>query len=239
MKFASVYLAFAAVGAAAVFVAPAAAQTPTKTTAKATDWTQRVTLSDKGGHVMGNPLAKHRLTEYMSYTCSHCAHFEEEAHAPLTSGFIKKGNISFEVRNLILNPIDLTAAMLARCGGQAKFFGNHRALLASQQSWMKAFQDTSPEVKKSLGEGTVPQRLQKIAKATGFYGLMKKRGYSAQQVNTCLADKGEQDTILAMTKYAMETLKLTGTPSFTVDDKPVDNVHNWALLRPKLVALSK
>ncbi|MEH6757935.1 MAG: thioredoxin domain-containing protein [Parasphingorhabdus sp.] len=229
MKFASAYLAFAALGTATIIAAPVAAQK--------TDWTQRVTMSDKGGHIMGNPLAKHRLTEYMSYTCSHCAAFEAESYQPLRSSFIQKGHISFEVRNLILNPIDLTAAMLARCGGRTKFFGNHRALLTSQKSWMKTFQSSSPDVMESLNDGTVSERLKKISKAADFYGVMKKRGYSASQVNVCLSDQSAQDKILGMTKYATESLKLSGTPSFALNNVPIDKVHNWELLRPTLAAL--
>jgi len=229
MKFASAYLALATLPAAIVIAAPVAAQQ--------TDWTQRVTLSDKGGHIVGNPLALHQITEYMSYTCNHCANFEAESHDSLKSDFVQKGHISFEVRNLVLNPIDLTAAMLARCGGRTKFFGNHRALLGSQASWMETFQSSSPDVMKSLNEGTVPQRLKKIAKAADFYGLMKKRGYSAEQVNSCLADQATQDKILAMTKYATGVLKLSGTPSFTLNDQPIKKVHNWARLRSALLAL--
>lgn len=233
MKFGSAYLASVALGAAIVIAAPANAQSQTAET----DWTQRVTMSDKGGHIVGNPLAKHRLAEYMSYTCNHCANFETESHDSLKSDFVQKGHVSFEVRNLILNPIDLTAAMLARCGGRTKFFGNHRALLASQASWMQTFQSSSPEVMEKLNEGTVPERLKKIAKAADFYGLMKKRSYSAEQVDSCLADQSVQDTILGMTKYATGTLKLSGTPSFTLNDQSIDKVHNWARLRPALLAL--
>ncbi|QTD57063.1 thioredoxin domain-containing protein [Parasphingorhabdus cellanae] len=235
MKFGSAYLASAALGAATMVAAPAVAQSQTEQT----DWTQRITMSDQGGHIMGNPLAKHRLTEYMSYTCNHCANFEAESHDPLKSGFVNKGHVSFEVRNLVLNPIDLTAAMLARCGGRTKFFGNHRALLIAQESWVKTFQSSSPKVMKSLSEGTVPERLKKIAKAADFYGLMKKRGYSNGQVDACLSDKSAQDAILGMTKYATQTLKLSSTPSFTLNDKPVDKVHSWARLRPTLVALAE
>lgn len=233
MKFASAYLALATLGTAVLASAPVAAQSQTTQT----DWTQRITMSEKGGHVMGNPLALHQLAEYMSYTCNHCANFEAQSHDPLKSGFIRKGHISFEVRNLVLNPIDLTAAMLARCGGRTKFFGNHRAILTSQASWMQTFQSSSPAVMKSLNEGTVPERLKKIAKAADFYGLMQKRGYSKDQVNSCLADKQAQDKILGMTKYATGTLKLTGTPSFTLNDQPIDKVHSWARLRPALLAL--
>ena len=218
-----------ALAIAIVVAAPAPAQQA--------DPSSRVTMSAVGGHVMGNPLARHKLVEYMSYTCNHCAAFEEESHAALTTKYVQKGQISFEIRNLILNPIDLTAAMLARCGGRTKFFGNHRALLLKQSDWLKQFQSTSPEVMKTLNDGTVPQRLKKIAKASGLDGLMKGRGYSPTQIDACLSDKQERDKILAMTEYATKTLKLTGTPSFTIADKPLAKVHSWAALQPKLAVL--
>jgi protein-disulfide isomerase len=225
MKLRSAYLASALV-AATVMVTPASAQQA-----------DRVTMSAIGGHVLGNPLAKHKLTEYMSYTCSHCAAFEVESHKALPAQYINKGHVSFEVRNLVLNPIDLTAAMLARCGGRSKFFGNHHALLAKQSIWMKKFQSASPEVMKTMNDGTVPQRLKKITKASGLDGLMKGRGFTAPQIDACLSDKVEQDKIMAMTEYATNTLKLTGTPSFTLADQPLANVHSWTALQPKLAVL--
>ena len=155
MKFGSAYLA-SALAATAFLAAPAATQQ--------TDWSKRITVSAKGGHIKGNPLAKHQVAEYMSYTCNHCANFEKESYLGLRDDYIKKGHVSFEVRNLILNPIDLTAAMLARCGGRTKFFGNHRALLIQQPIWLAKFQSTPASVMKTLNEGTVPQRLKKIAK---------------------------------------------------------------------------
>ena len=184
MKLRNAFLASALV-AAVVMISPASAQQ--------SDWSKRVTLSAMGGHVMGNPLAAHKLTEYMSYTCNHCAAFETEAHSPLTNNFVNKGHVSFEIRNLILNPIDLTAAMLARCGGRTKFFGNHRALLLQQPVWLKKFQSASPDMMKTINEGTVPQRLKKIATAAGFDTLMEGRGFSATEINACLSDKAEQD----------------------------------------------
>lgn len=228
MKLGSAYLASSLL-AAAILVAPSYAQQ--------SDWSKRVTMSAKGGHIMGNPLAKHKVTEYMSYTCNHCANFEKESHTALKDSYIKDGHVNFEVRNLILNPIDLTAAMLARCGGRTKFFGNHRALLAQQTTWVGEFQKTPADKLKTMNEGTVPQRLKKIAKASDLYGLMKKRGYSATQVDACLSNKAELDKILGMTEHATKTVKITGTPGFTINGKKLAKVHSWGSLQPKLANL--
>lgn len=228
MKLRSAYLASALV-AATMMAAP--------TSAQQTDWTARVTVSSMGGHVLGNPLAQNRLVEYVSYTCSHCAAFEVASQDPLKSKYIAKGHVSTEVRNYVRDAVDFTAALLARCGGRTKFFGNHHALMASQGIWLKTVQSTSPEVQKTWYEGDTNARLRKIAADVGFYGIMSKRGISKAQADTCLADKEAQDQILAMTKYGAETVKITGTPSFTMNGKLMDKVHSWPVIQPILAAL--
>jgi protein-disulfide isomerase len=228
MKLRSAYLASALV-TATVMMSPASAQQ--------TDWSKRVTLSTMGGHVLGNPLAKNRLVEYVSYTCSHCAAFEVASKNPLKSGYIAKGHVNAEVRNYVRDAVDFTAALLARCGGRTKFFGNHNTLMASQDIWLKTVVSTSPEVQKTWYEGEINARLKKIAADVGFYGIIAKRGITKAQANVCLADKDAQDKILAMTKYGTETVKITGTPSFTINDKLLDAVHSWPTLQPALAAL--
>ncbi len=228
MKLRSAYLA-SALATAIVMIAPASAQQ--------SDWAKRVTVSSTGGHVLGNPLAQNRLVEYVSYTCNHCAAFEVASKGPLKSGYIAKGDVSTEVRNYVRDAVDFTAALLARCGGRTKFFGNHNALMASQGVWLKTVQSTSPEVQKTWYEGDTNARLRKIAADVGFYGIMSKRGISKAEANTCLADKESQDQILAMTKYGAETVKITGTPSFTMNGKLLDKVHSWPALQPVLAAL--
>lgn len=228
MKYRSAYLA-SALTAAAAMISPASAQQ--------TDWSKRVTQSSIGGHVMGNPLAKNRLVEYVSYTCSHCADFEVASKIPLKSQFIAKGNVSAEVRNYVRDAVDFTAAVLARCGGRTKFFGNHNALMASQDKWLKTVMATPQDVQKTWYEGDLNGRLVKIANAVGFYPIMAKRGITKAQANVCLADKDAQDKILAMTKYGTEVVKITGTPSFTINDKLLDKVHSWPALQPALAAL--
>src|SRR4051812_27451591 len=89
--------------------------------AKAVDWTSRVTVSPIGGHVMGNPAAPTKVVEYISYTCSHCAHFVNEGAPKLKEGWVKTGKATVEVRNAVRDRYDMTAALLARCGGPARF----------------------------------------------------------------------------------------------------------------------
>ncbi|MCA1653471.1 MAG: DsbA family protein, partial [Sphingomonadales bacterium] len=81
------------------------------------DWTTVVSRTPAGGFVMGNPNAKVKLIEYGSLTCPHCAEFEEKGGKPLIDNYVKKGLVSFEFRNFVRDPYDITAALIARCGG--------------------------------------------------------------------------------------------------------------------------
>jgi protein-disulfide isomerase len=214
---------------------PATAAPPKKPAAKPvalTDWSRTITVGTGGAYILGNPRAR-RLVEYVSYTCPHCAHFVAEASGPMKAGWVKRGQLSVEVRNAIRDPYDLTAAVLARCGGTARFFGDHEALFANQDAWMDKVQEYEP-TRLAKPEKDAPAQLQAIADTTGLTAFMVKRGLSAAKQKLCLADKKALDLLAAMATDAWETKKIGGTPSFSLDGKLFDEVHDWAGLSTAL-----
>lgn len=200
--------------------------------APAANWVGRVTLSQIGGHVLGNPAARTKLVEYISYTCSHCAQFVNQASGPLKNGYVKDGVVSIEVRNAVRDKYDLAAALLARCGGPRRFFGNHEALFANQSAWMERVitydRDgaTKPTDEKAA--------LRDIGAKTGLYALMGKRGFTAPQLDACINDPAAMKAILAMREEAWNGLKISGTPAFTLNGKLLEGVSNWERLQPAL-----
>jgi protein-disulfide isomerase len=203
--------------------------------APALDWVARVALSPIGGHVMGNPAAPTKVVEYVSYTCSHCARFVGEASAPLKADYVKGGKVSVEARNAVRDRYDLTAALLARCGGVKRFFGNHEALFANQDAWME-------KIIAYDAQGTKPTEdipaLRDIGQKTGLYTLMGKRGFTPAQLDQCIGDPAAMKQILAMTDQAWKQVKITGTPGFTINGKLVDGA-TWDALRGALPAAAK
>lgn len=202
------------------------------------DWSRTVTATSEGAFVIGNPAAKTRLVEYVSYTCPHCAHFVAEATGPLKSGWVSKGALAIEVRNLVRDRYDLAAALLARCGGATRFSGNHEAIFAAFPQWIEKVQayETAPS---TLPADAGPDAaLIDIADKTGLFALMGKRGISATQSRACLADGKARDTVMAMRKRALEQDGITGTPGFLINGKRVE-AHDWATLRPLLPAPGK
>lgn len=199
------------------------------------DWTARVALSPIGGHVLGNPAAPTKLVEYVSYTCSHCAHFVGEASAPLKAGYVKGGKVSVELRNAVRDKYDLTAALLARCGGPKRFFGNHEALFANQDAWMEQLQAYDRGAAKPSEELAA---LRDIGRNTGLYALMGKRGFKPAQLDGCINNPASMKQVLAMTQEAWKKVKIPGTPSFTINGALAGG-SSWASLRDALPAAAR
>jgi protein-disulfide isomerase len=207
---------------------------PTK--ASRTNWNTTITLTPEGTHVLGNPAAKVKLTEFVSYTCPHCAHFDEQADGDLRLVFVASGKGAVEVRHFLRDPVDMTVALLTNCGPTSKFFLNHSAFMRSQSKWIAPLANASAAQQARWTTGSFDQRTRYIAKDFGFYPIMASRGYTAAQVDKCLVDEKLAKRLAADTDLAAETLHIQGTPSFALDGVLLAGTHDWAALRPQLEA---
>lgn len=217
---------------AALFILPATTRAQAPVQAPGGDWTRAVSVAPGGAYVLGDPRAT-RLIEYVSYTCPHCAHFVAEGSGPLRTEWVRRGALSIEIRHAIRDPYDLTAAVLARCGGKGRFFADHEALFANQPVWL-------PKVdayEQKRGDRPVPRdptaQLADIAAGTGLADFMARRGLPLAKQRACFADKATVAALAAMAKDAWEVKKIGGTPSFSVGGTMVD-AHGWDDLRPSL-----
>ncbi len=202
----------------------------------ATAPTQHVAVRQlpSGAIVIGSPTAKAKLIEYLSFTCPHCAHFVGESAEPLKRDYIAKGLVSVEVRNAVRDRFDFAAALLARCGGPTRFFGNSEALMASQGDWAAkagAFETANAE---KLGKMSPNESLKLIVRGVGLDGVMKARGFSGVQIDACLISKIDQSRIIAMTNEAWNVRKIAGTPSFLINGTNISTVGSWAMMEPLL-----
>ncbi|WP_176592340.1 thioredoxin domain-containing protein [Sphingobium sp. EM0848] len=182
--------------------------------APAVNWADHVTISPAGGHILGNPAAPSKLVEYISYTCPHCAHFTGEASAPLKANYVRTGKVSVEIRNAVRDKYDLTVALLARCGDPKRFFGNHEALFANQESWMEQVVAYDKDAAKPADQKAA---LRDIGQKTGLYAFMAKRGYKPAQLDACINDANAMKQVLAMTDEAWNKVQISGTPGFTLN----------------------
>ena len=199
------------------------------------NWNVRVEVTPSGSHVLGNPAAALKLSEFISYTCSHCANFDREASDRLRIYGIAQGKLSVEVRHLVRDPIDLTVAMLTNCGPPARFFANHTAFLRSQSQWMATANSATEAQQARWTAGTQKSRLQSIATDFGFFTIMEQRGYDRMTVERCLADPVMAQKLAAQTSEASR-LGVEGTPSFLLNGALLAGTHDWASLKAQLDA---
>ena len=202
----------------------------------ARNWNAAMVLTPQGTHLLGNPAAKVKLTQFISYTCPHCAHFEEQADAQLKLAFVANGKGSVEVRNFVRDPIDLTVALLTNCGPANKFFANHALFMRTQNKWIVPMTHPSPTQQARWSGGAFAQRTRAIARDFGFYPLMQSRGYTAIQIDKCLADEPLARRLAASTDEAQAKLFVTGTPMFAIDGVVLAGTYTWDALRPQLDA---
>lgn len=198
------------------------------------DWSAIVSPTPAGGFVMGNPQAKVKLVEYGSLTCSHCADFEEAGGKPLVDNYVKKGLVAFEFRNFVRDPYDITAALIARCGGPASFFGLTRAFLTEQKNWMTRISAADPATLQALQSQPPQAQFKAIADMADFPAFAALRGVPKAKTDACLADPAAATALVQMNSDAVSTYKVQGTPSFLINDELVDGAANWQTLEPAI-----
>ncbi|PKP93855.1 MAG: hypothetical protein CVT77_04445 [Alphaproteobacteria bacterium HGW-Alphaproteobacteria-16] len=200
---------------------------------QARDWRTNVVMSPSGAYLVGNPAAKVKLVEYLSFTCGHCAKFVAESKAPLHDDLVRRGQVRVEYRHAIRDPLDLTASLLARCSLPRNFASVSTAIFAAQRDWYGrgaqwwqangAAMQSQPEI----------AQLKAIAEASGLAALMRKQGMTDARIDQCFASDTDLIRVTTMSGAAWKAIK--GTPSFVINGK-AGGGSEWATLQPELRA---
>ena len=198
------------------------------------DWSTIVTKTPEGGFMMGNPNAKVKLVEFGSMTCGHCAEFEERGGKPLVDNYVKKGLVSWEFRNFVRDPFDMTASLLARCGGEANFFGMTRTLFHDQKNWIGKAQAADPAQMQALQTAPPAQQFSTLADIAGLKTFAAQRGVPRAKAEQCLANEAEINALVQMNSDAVSTYSIPGTPAFLINNSLVEQTSNWETLEPKI-----
>ncbi|MBT0669904.1 thioredoxin domain-containing protein [Novosphingobium profundi] len=210
--------------ATATLAGPALAASPAKP-AQAS----QVTVTGNGSFTLGNPQAPVKVTEFISYTCPHCAVLHKDADAALRAGLIPQGKVALTVSNLVRNPVDIAIALLTACGDPKGFFPRHDAFLSSQDTWLPKAAAATPEQRARWNAGELPDRLKAISGDLGFYPMIARFGVNRAKAEQCLANKAELDQIMAQYKQAGD-FKFAGTPGIVVNGKVVYLEENGKLV---------
>jgi len=151
-----------------------------------------------GEKVMGERDAPVTIYEYSSLSCPHCKAFHKDTLPRIKKEFIDTGKVKLVYRDFPLGSLALAGSMLARCAGDARFFGMIEALFRSQKTWIRS--------------DTPLDELQRIVR---FGGL------TPDDVETCLDNEALMKGIQARAKEDGAKYKINSTPTFVVEGKVI------------------
>lgn len=169
--------------------------------------------------VQGNPDAPVELIEYASYTCGHCANFHAEQYKQLKADYIDTGKIRFVYREIYFDRAGLWASMVARCGGEMRFFGISDMVYTQRDEW--------------IGDGdlaAISERLQ---------GLGKAAGLTQEQLDVCMADGAKAQSLVNWSQANMESHNVQGTPTLVLNGETKSNMSYSELSKLLDEALAK
>ena len=153
---------------------------------------------------MGNPDAAVTLIEYASFTCPHCKRFHEDVMPRLKADYVDAGKVNFVYREVFFDRPGLWAAMVARCGGEMRYFAITDMIYAKQSEWLRA---GSPA---GIADG-----LRKIGLAAGI---------GQEELDACLSDGAMAQAMVANYEKNMAEYAISGTPSLVVNGKILGNM---------------
>lgn len=196
-------------------------------------WTETAAVTPEGGNVVGNPNAPIKLVEYASHTCGACANFAQESAGQIDK-FVESGVVSFEIRNQIHNPLDLTLAMMVRCGEPTAFHPLAKDAWANLNTIIDRAQQDQAAMTAAM-QAPEAQRFQRIAEASGLLDFFAARGVSRDQAMQCLADTEQARQIAQNSTTQSDELGVTGTPTFFLNGRRLDG-SRWSEVEAALQA---
>ena len=143
---------------------------------------------------------------------------------------LTEASTSLEV---LLEKSSLVVTTLAQCGPTEKFLQNHRMFMHQQDSWLgKAKSATAAQMQLWQRGDAAGHRA--MASALGLYAMMETRGYTAPQVDKCLADSAAKQKLRDNSEADAVEFNVNSTPSFALNFNLLLGVHTWESLEPAL-----
>ena len=200
------------------------------------NWAETVVKTPEG-YLMGNPNAAIKLVEYGARSCPTCGAFAREAFKPLTEKYVSTGKVSFEFRDFLVHGApDVALTLLGQCGGVAPFFPLLEQMYGNQIAFLDKLQAMTPDQQKALANQPPTVVATKLAEQMGAIDFVKQRGIPEAKARACLADQKQLEVMAKPTENAMQAGTVTGTPTFLINDKKLDQVVSWDQMEKALKA---
>lgn len=144
------------------------------------------------------------VVEYSSFTCPHCKSFHEEVFKDLKKDYIDTGKVRFVYREVYFDRYGLWAAMVARCGGEDRYFGIIDLIFDQQRQWT---------------DGGTPAEI-----ADNLRRIGRQAGLTDDELTACLQDGDKAQAMVAIYQENAEADDVSGTPSFIINGEKYSNM---------------
>ena len=195
-------------------------------------WLETASKTDEGGFVIGNPDAPLKLVEFASHTCGHCASFATNGSFELQNDYVEKGVVSYEIRPLLRDPLDVTISTLVQCGSPESFHALSDQAWASLEQFGQNLEVNDARYRAAM-EAPYEERFLGLAQAAGLIDFFAARGLSADQARTCLSDSENISRIAETSQNAANELNVSTTPTFFLNGRRLEE-NRWQTLEPIL-----
>ena len=148
-------------------------------------------------YAIGAEDAPVKMVEYASFTCPHCANFHAQVYPKLKADYIDTGKVRFEYREVYFDRYGLWAAMMARCGGEMRYFGITDILFSTQTEWAASEDPT-----------VVIESLKKIGRTAGR---------DDASIDICMKDAAMAEALVAHFETNFKADDVQGTPTFFIN----------------------
>ncbi len=146
---------------------------------------------------LGDPEAPVTVVEYSSFTCPHCATFNEGVFRQIMETYVDTGQVHFIKREVFFDAYGLWAALVARCGGPERYHGIVEMLYQDQRRWAG-----------STDGAQVAEELRRIG---------RRAGLDNEQLDACLSDRDMATALMEVYRANAETYGIRSTPSFVIN----------------------
>ena len=154
--------------------------------------------------VLGDANAPITMIEYASYTCPHCGSFHQNTYPQLKAEYIDTGKVKFIFREVYFDRFGLWASMIARCGGQERFFGITDLMFKTQADWTRAGEPVA-----------IADELRKIGRLAGL---------NDEELNSCLQNEESAKTLVEWFQANAARDEINSTPSFLINGSKYGNM---------------
>lgn len=152
---------------------------------------------------MGPADAKVTIIEYASFTCPHCASFHTGPLKELKADYIDTDKVHFIYRDVYFDRFGLWASMVARCGGEEKFFGISDMLYEQQREWTNG------------QPAEIADNLRRIGKVAGI---------EPDALDACLNDEAKAKALVAWYQENAEAHQVNSTPTLIINEQKYSNM---------------